>query len=86
MYEKVLQLCDEWNTKLSGDKNIGVVAGATDLPALQTIRQKSPDIWILCPGVGAQGGEAHVSYCQIINCLQIMMICDGVVVVSWCVK
>jgi len=37
---------------------VGVVAGATDLAALQRIRRVSPEVWILCPGVGAQGGEA----------------------------
>ncbi|KAJ1397745.1 orotidine-5-phosphate decarboxylase/orotate phosphoribosyltransferase, partial [Ochromonadaceae sp. CCMP2298] len=37
---------------------VGLVAGATDLIALRRIRSLSPQIWILCPGVGAQGGEA----------------------------
>lgn len=43
-----------------GGPCVGVVAGATDLGALQRIRALDPDIWILCPGVGAQGGEAAV--------------------------
>jgi orotate phosphoribosyltransferase len=33
------------------------VVGATDLEALRTVRKSCPGIWILCPGVGAQGGE-----------------------------
>lgn len=48
-----------WNNNLPVP-TLGVVAGATDLIALERIRQQAPDIWILCPGVGAQGGEAHV--------------------------
>jgi len=39
---------------------VGVVAGATDIDSLQRVRELSPNIWILCPGVGAQGGEAEV--------------------------
>jgi orotidine-5'-phosphate decarboxylase len=55
-----LQLCHEWNNKLS-PQALGVVAGATDPTALKRIRDQSSDMWILCPGVGAQGGEASVS-------------------------
>ena len=32
--------------------------GATNLPALKNIRGAAPEAWILCPGVGAQGGQA----------------------------
>jgi uridine monophosphate synthetase len=41
---------------------LGLVAGATDTTALQQIRKRAPTAWILCPGVGAQGGDAKVSY------------------------
>lgn len=41
---------------------VGLVAGATDIPALTAVRVAAPDMWILCPGVGAQGGDAQVSY------------------------
>lgn len=34
--------------------------GATDTDALQVIRSLCPDTWILCPGVGAQGGDIEV--------------------------
>ena len=36
---------------------VGLVAGATDTAALAEIRRRHPDVWILCPGVGAQGGS-----------------------------
>ena len=39
---------------------MGLVAGATDIPALKAVRAAAPSIWILCPGVGAQGGDAQV--------------------------
>lgn len=39
---------------------VGLVAGATDIPALKAVRVVAPDMWILCPGVGAQGGDAQV--------------------------
>eukprot|EP01035_Chromulina_nebulosa_P020523 gene20523-26619_t len=57
VYEHVAKLCSNWNKTLT-NSNIGIVVGATDTQALQTIRKLVPDIWILCPGVGAQGGDA----------------------------
>jgi uridine monophosphate synthetase len=36
---------------------VGLVVGATDLEALQTVRQVLPSVWILCPGIGPQGGS-----------------------------
>lgn len=39
---------------------MGLVAGATDIPALKAVRTVAPNMWILCPGVGAQGGDAQV--------------------------
>ena len=38
---------------------VGLVAGATDIPALKAVRAAAPSMWILCPGVGAQGGDAQ---------------------------
>ena len=43
------------------------MAGATDIEALRRIRRISPNIWILCPGVGAQGGDAKVTIINIID-------------------
>jgi uridine monophosphate synthetase len=63
VYESVLELCSTWNEERGdGFPRVGVVAGATDLPALTRIRSRCPDMWILCPGVGAQGGDC-VSVC-----------------------
>ncbi len=49
----------EWST-LTKNNNIGLVVGATDIPALK--RKIVPSSWILCPGVGAQGGDAKVHF------------------------
>ena len=38
--------------------DIGLVIGATDPEALETVRDQLPGAWILCPGIGAQGGNA----------------------------
>lgn len=51
LYEKVATLANGWNT----EDNIGLVAGATHPAALQRVRQAAPQLWILAPGVGAQG-------------------------------
>ena len=66
-YEGVLSLCDKWNddkAKGGGSDSkvprVGVVAGATDIQVLTRIRSLSPSIWILCPGVGAQGGDCAI--------------------------
>mgnify|MGYP002067496223 CR=1 FL=1 len=40
--------------------NVGLVVGATDVSALAAVRVAAPDLWLLAPGVGAQGGD--VSY------------------------
>jgi uridine monophosphate synthetase len=36
---------------------IGLVIGATDTEALSIVRSVAPDVWILSPGVGPQGGD-----------------------------
>jgi uridine monophosphate synthetase len=53
LYEHVARLAQEWNTA----NNIGLVVGATQMQALQRVRQIVPDLWFLVPGVGAQGGD-----------------------------
>ncbi len=40
-----------------GYDNAGLVVGATDPQALVQVRAAAPDLWILAPGVGAQGGD-----------------------------
>ena len=47
----------EWNRPGS----IGLVVGATDPAALAAVRSAAPDLWILAPGVGAQGGDLAIA-------------------------
>ncbi|HEY3345575.1 MAG TPA: orotidine-5'-phosphate decarboxylase [Anaerolineaceae bacterium] len=53
LYEKVALLAQQWNTR----DNLGVVVGATHPAALARVRSLVPSLWILAPGVGAQGGS-----------------------------
>ncbi|HEY7347405.1 MAG TPA: orotidine-5'-phosphate decarboxylase [Ktedonobacterales bacterium] len=53
LYEYVARQVLKWNTA----GNAGLVVGATYPEELQRIRQIAPDLPILIPGVGAQGGD-----------------------------
>lgn len=53
LYEAVLRKAAEWNAF----GNVGLVAGATRAEALRDIRQAAPQLCLLIPGVGAQGGS-----------------------------
>ncbi len=53
LFEIVAAKASQWNTC----GNIGLVVGATYPEELKTIRQNHPDMPILIPGVGAQGGD-----------------------------
>ena len=53
VYEHLASLARTWNSL----DNIGLVVGATHPPALKRVRKAAPSIWILAPGIGAQGGE-----------------------------
>ena len=53
LFEHVVAKAKKWNTK----KNCGLVVGATRPKELQRIRKLAPDLPILIPGVGAQGGD-----------------------------
>ena len=53
LYEKVALLARGWNLH----DNLGLVVGATQPDALRRVRLLAPEMWILCPGVGVQGGE-----------------------------
>lgn len=55
LYEVVLARLSEWNTK----KNIGAVVGATKGEQLARIRENYPDMPLLVPGIGAQGGSVE---------------------------
>ncbi|MFH1031701.1 MAG: orotidine 5'-phosphate decarboxylase / HUMPS family protein, partial [Chloroflexota bacterium] len=53
LFELVAQKASEWNKY----GNIGLVVGATYPEELKLIRQSYPDMPILIPGVGTQGGD-----------------------------
>jgi len=57
LYEEVVRMVNIWNTK----NNLGVVVGATDVEALRNVRKIAPKIWILAPGLGAQGGDLEMA-------------------------
>lgn len=53
LYERVAKLARTWNAR----DNVGLVVGATDVEALLNVRRVAPELWILAPGIGAQGGN-----------------------------
>ncbi len=53
LFEIVAEKVSEWNTH----GNLGLVVGATYPEELKLLRQRYPDMPLLIPGVGAQGGE-----------------------------
>lgn len=53
LFELVAQKASKWNTY----GNIGLVVGATYPEELRLIRQHHPDMPLLIPGIGAQGGD-----------------------------
>jgi uridine monophosphate synthetase len=53
LHLQVAALANSWNRS----DNLGLVIGATQPAALGRVREISPDLWILAPGVGAQGGD-----------------------------
>lgn len=53
LYEYVAGLAERWNAH----NNLGLVVGATQPQALARVRERLPSIWILVPGIGAQGGD-----------------------------
>lgn len=57
LFEKVAQLAQEWNDAY----NLGLVVGATHPIALEQVRREAPQVWILAPGVGAQGADLNAA-------------------------
>jgi orotidine 5'-phosphate decarboxylase subfamily 2 len=57
VYKKVAEKTREWNKF----ENCGLVVGATKPEQLKEIRQLVPDLPILIPGIGAQGGDLESS-------------------------
>lgn len=54
LYLKIARLAaSSWNSH----RNIGLVAGATYPAELRLIRQTAPDVPLLVPGIGTQGGD-----------------------------
>ncbi len=53
LFEIIARKVSQWNTH----GNLGLVVGATYPEELKLIRQNHPDLPILIPGVGAQGGD-----------------------------
>jgi orotidine-5'-phosphate decarboxylase len=53
LYEKVVRTAKKWNT----NQNIGLVVGATHPRELKSIRKIVPEIPLLIPGIGKQGGD-----------------------------
>ena len=57
LYLLVARMAQGWNTR----DNIGLVVGATQPEALAKVREVAPDLWILLPGVGTQGGDLETA-------------------------
>jgi len=53
LYERVIRTARKWNTR----GNLGFVVGATHPRELRAVRTLAPDVPILIPGVGSQGGD-----------------------------
>jgi orotidine-5'-phosphate decarboxylase len=53
LYEKVVRTAKKWNA----NQNIGLVVGATHPRELKTIRKIVPEMPLLIPGIGKQGGD-----------------------------
>ncbi len=57
LYAHVARAAVAWNRH----GNVGLVVGATQPDALRTVRALAPELPLLVPGVGAQGGELAVA-------------------------
>lgn len=58
LFERIARLAQtQWNTNGS----LGLVVGATYPHELQRVREIAPDLNLLVPGIGAQGGDIHAS-------------------------
>ena len=53
LYQYVARKVLGWNK----NNNCGLVVGATDIEGFEIIRHTTPDLPILVPGIGAQGGD-----------------------------
>jgi uridine monophosphate synthetase len=60
VYERIAKLTNSWSA--SSGASLGLVVGATDSIALAKARKAAGNsVWILAPGVGAQGGDLEAA-------------------------
>eukprot|EP00543_Licmophora_paradoxa_P008444 CAMPEP_0202444904 /NCGR_PEP_ID=MMETSP1360-20130828/3821_1 /ASSEMBLY_ACC=CAM_ASM_000848 /TAXON_ID=515479 /ORGANISM="Licmophora paradoxa, Strain CCMP2313" /LENGTH=524 /DNA_ID=CAMNT_0049061003 /DNA_START=226 /DNA_END=1800 /DNA_ORIENTATION=- len=60
LFQEIASLSRKWSSE--HNVHLGLVVGATDPVALQHVRQAAgDDVWILAPGVGAQGGDLEAA-------------------------
>jgi uridine monophosphate synthetase len=57
LYVQLALRAASWNLP----NQLGLVVGATDPEALAAVRAAATDLWILAPGVGAQGGDLELA-------------------------
>ena len=57
LYELIASKAVEWNIQ----DNLGLVVGATQIRPLRSVRRIATDLWLLTPGVGAQGGDLELA-------------------------
>ena len=57
LFQVVARRAGEWNVH----GNIGLVVGATYPEELKTIREQHPDMPLLIPGIGTQGGDLELA-------------------------
>lgn len=58
LYLKIAERLAAWGERAG---NVGFVVGATRAGMLEQVRRVAPDVPILSPGVGAQGGDAEAT-------------------------
>lgn len=82
VYQEVITKVNEWNN----NKNLGIVFGATNLDELKENIQNFGKLFVLLPGVGAQGGDLegivrtfkeHSNNNYIINVSRALIYADG---------
>ena len=57
LYQRMARACADWNER----GNIGLVVGATAPEQLASVRKLCPEMPLLVPGVGAQGGDLEAA-------------------------
>ena len=57
LFHRIIELVNNWNER----GNCGLVVGATHPNELAEVRRLAPDLPLLIPGIGAQGGDVAAS-------------------------